>query len=100
MVSGLDQDKLEQAIKVLEGYSFVPEVGKIYSGKVVKIMDFGAFVRIAPDTDGLVHISEIQNERTNKVEDVLKDNQIVDVKLLKKDDKGRLSLSIKAVKDK
>jgi polyribonucleotide nucleotidyltransferase len=52
-------------------------------------MDFGAFVRIAPDLDGLVHISEIQNERTNKVEDVLKMDQLVDVKLLKKDDKGR-----------
>jgi predicted RNA-binding protein with RPS1 domain len=61
-------------------------------------MDFGAFVRIAPDVDGLVHISEIQNERTNKVEDILKVDQEVDVKLIKKDDKGRLSLSMKAVK--
>jgi len=98
VVSGLDQEKLEQAIKVLEGYSFVPKVNEIYSGKVVKIMDFGAFVRIAPDVDGLVHISEIQNERTNKVEDILKVDQEVDVKLIKKDDKGRLSLSMKAVK--
>ena len=61
-------------------------------------MEFGAFVNIAPDVDGLVHISEIQNERTNKVEEVLKVDQTVDVKLIKKDDKGRLSLSIKAVK--
>ncbi len=98
VVSGLDQEKLEQAITVLEGYSFVPEVNKIYTGKVVKIMEFGAFVNIAPDVDGLVHISEIQNERTNKVEEVLKVDQTVDVKLIKKDDKGRLSLSIKAVK--
>ena len=63
-------------------------------------MDFGAFVRIAPDVDGLVHISEIQHERTNKVEDVLKVDQEVDVKLIKKDDRGKLSLSIKALKDK
>ena len=99
VVSGLDQDKLEQAITVLEGYSFVPEVNKVYSGKVVKIMDFGAFVRIAPDVDGLVHISEIQDKRTNKVEDVLKVDQEVNVKLIKKDDRGKLSLSIKALKD-
>ena len=100
VVSGQDQDKLEQAIALLEGYSFVPEVNKIYEGKVVKIMDFGAFVKIAPDTDGLVHISEIQNERTNKVEDVLKMDESVKVKLLKVDDKGRLSLSIKAINQK
>ena len=100
VVSGTDQEKLEQAIKVLEGYSFVPELNEVYSGKVVKIMDFGAFVRIAPDVDGLVHISEIQHERTNKVEDVLKVDQEVDVKLIKKDDRGKLSLSIKALKDK
>ena len=100
VVSGLDQDKLEQAITVLEGYSFVPEVNAVYSGKVVKIMDFGAFVRIAPDVDGLVHISEIQHGRTNKVEDVLKVDQEVDVKLIKKDDRGKLSLSIKALKEK
>ena len=63
-------------------------------------MDFGAFVRIAPDVDGLVHISEIQHERTNKVEDVLKVDQEVDVKLIKKDDRGKLSLSMKALIDK
>ena len=63
-------------------------------------MDFGAFVRIAPDVDGLVHISEIQHERTNKVEDFLKEGQEVDVKLIKKDDRGKLSLSMKALIDK
>ena len=100
VVSGIDQDKLEQVIELLDNYSFEPEVNKVYQGKVVKIMDFGAFVKIAPDVDGLVHISEIQNERTNKVEDVLKMGENVKVKLLKVDDKGRLSLSIKAVGDK
>ena len=100
IVSGIDQEKLEQAIKILEGYSFVPELNEVYKGKVVKIMDFGAFVRIVPDVDGLVHISEIQHERTNKVEDVLKVDQEVDVKLIKKDDRGKLSLSMKALIDK
>ncbi len=99
VVSGKDQDKLEDVIALLDNYSFEPEVNKIYEGKVVKIMDFGAFVKIAPDVDGLVHISEIQKERTNKVEDVLKMGDSVKVKLLKVDDKGRLSLSIKAVGD-
>ena len=100
IVSGLNQEMLEAAIKVLEGYSFIPEINKVYKGKVVKIMDFGAFVRIAPDVDGLVHISEIQHERTNKVEDFLKVDQEVDVKLIKKDDRGKLSLSMKALIDK
>ena len=99
VVSGQDQNKLEDVIALLDNYSFEPEVNKIYEGKVVKIMDFGAFVKIAPDVDGLVHISEIQKERTNKVEDVLKMGENVKVKLLKVDDKGRLSLSIKAVGD-
>ena len=100
IVSGQDQDSLEKVIEILEGYSFTPEPGKIYEGKVVKIMDFGAFVKLAPDCDGLVHISEIQDKRTNKVEDVLKIDELVKVKLLKVDDKGRLSLSIKAAKEK
>ena len=100
VVSGQNQEKLEAAITLLEGYSFVPEVNKVYKGKVVKIMDFGAFVRIAPDVDGLVHISEIQHERTKKVEDFLKVDQEIDVKLIKKDDRGKLSLSIKALIDK
>ena len=97
VVSGQDQEKLESVIDILDGYNFVPEVGKIYNGQVVNIKEFGAFVRIAPDVDGLVHISEISSERTNKVEDVLKMKQEVRVKLIKKDDRGKLSLSIKAI---
>ena len=97
VVSGQDQEKLESVIDILDGYNFVPEVGKIYNGQVVNIKEFGAFVRIAPDVDGLVHISEISSERTNKVEDVLKMKQEVRVKLIKKDDRGKLSLSIKAL---
>jgi polyribonucleotide nucleotidyltransferase len=75
-----------------------PEVGSIYVDKpVVSVMDFGAFVQIMPGKDGLVHVSEISNERVEKVSDVLKEGDKVTVKLLAVDDRGRLQLSIKAV---
>ena len=73
------------------------EVGKIYHGKVVKIMDFGAFVELFPGTDGLVHISQLANERVNKVTDVLHEGDEIDVKVLEVDDSGRIRLSRKAV---
>jgi len=73
------------------------EVGKIYHGKVVKIMDFGAFVELFPGTDGLVHISQLANERVNKVTDVLKEGDEIDVKVLEIDDSGRIRLSRKAI---
>ena len=71
-----------------------PEVGKVYNGKVVSIKDFGAFVNIMPGIDGMLHISQIQEKRLNKVEDALKLGQEVRVKLTAIDDKGRLSLSM------
>jgi len=73
------------------------EVGKVYLGKVRKIMDFGAFVEIFPGTDGLVHISQLDKERVNKVTDVLKEGDEVLVKVLEVDKNGRISLSRKAV---
>ena len=73
------------------------EVGKIYRGKVVKIMDFGAFVELFPGSDGLVHISQLANERVNKVTDVLQEGDEVEVKVLEIDDSGRIRLSRKAV---
>ncbi|MCC7096621.1 MAG: polyribonucleotide nucleotidyltransferase [Thermomonas sp.] len=73
------------------------EPGRIYEGKVVKIMDFGAFVTIAPGKDGLVHVSQISNERVEKVSDKLKEGDIVKVKVLEVDKQGRIRLSIKAV---
>ncbi len=73
------------------------EPGHIYEGKVVKIMDFGAFVTIAPGKDGLVHVSQISNERVEKVSDVLKEGDLVKVKVLEVDKQGRIRLSIKAV---
>ena len=73
------------------------EVGKIYEGTVLKILDFGAIVSVLPGKDGLLHISQIANERVNAVSDYLKDGQVVRVKVLETDEKGRIRLSMKAV---
>jgi predicted RNA-binding protein with RPS1 domain len=73
------------------------EPGRIYEGKVAKLMDFGAFVTIAPGKDGLVHVSQISNERVEKVGDVLKEGDVVKVKVLEVDKQGRIRLSMKAV---
>jgi polyribonucleotide nucleotidyltransferase len=72
------------------------EVGKIYKGVVQKIVDFGAFVEILPGTDGLVHISELENRRVNKVTDILKEGEEVMVKVLNVDQRGKIRLSRKA----
>jgi polyribonucleotide nucleotidyltransferase len=73
------------------------EVGKIYEGPVVKLLDFGAIVNILPGKDGLLHISQISNERINTVAEHLKEGQIVRVKVLEADEKGRMRLSMKAI---
>ncbi len=75
------------------------EPGRIYEGKVAKIMDFGAFVTIAPGKDGLVHVSQISNERVEKVSDKLKEGDLVKVKVLEVDKQGRIRLSIKAIEE-
>ena len=75
------------------------EPGRIYEGKVAKLMDFGAFVTISPGKDGLVHVSQISNDRVEKVSDVLKEGDIVKVKVLEVDKQGRIRLSMKAVAD-
>ena len=75
------------------------EPGRIYEGKVAKIMDFGAFVTILPGKDGLVHVSQISNDRVEKVSDVLKEGDVVKVKVLEVDKQGRIRLSIKAVEE-
>ena len=72
------------------------EVGKIYEGPVLRLLDFGAIVQVLPGKDGLLHISQIANERVNAVADYLKEGQMVKVKVLEADDKGRLRLSMKA----
>ncbi|MGB8078833.1 MAG: S1 RNA-binding domain-containing protein, partial [Gallionella sp.] len=73
------------------------EVGKIYEGPVVKLLDFGALVNVLPGKDGLLHISQIAHERVASVSDHLKEGQIVRVKVLEVDDKGRMKLSMKAL---
>jgi len=81
----------------IKGLTEEPEVGTIYEGKVVTIKEFGAFVNIMPGIDGMVHISELSDKRVEKVTDVLTEGQIVKVRLIGIDDRGRLSLSIKSV---
>ncbi len=82
--------------KILELTADV-EVGKIYEGPILRLLDFGAIVQLLPGRDGLLHISQISNERVNAVSDYLKEGQIVKVKVLEADDKGRVRLSMKAV---
>jgi polyribonucleotide nucleotidyltransferase len=94
-VAASDVGNIEKAINWIKSLTEEPEVGKIYEGKVVTIKDFGAFVNIMPGIDGMVHISQLSNERVEKVEDVLHEGQIVKVKLTGIDERGRLSLSIK-----
>ena len=91
-----DQDNIDTVMRYIDKYSLVLKAGEIYEGEVVKIMEFGAFVKLTPNKDGLVHISEVKKERIQKVEDHLSVGDIVKVKLLKIDN-GKLSLSIKAL---
>lgn len=96
-IASPDGEKIAKALAWIRGLVEEPEVGKIYNGTVVSIKDFGAFVNILPDTDGMVHISELQESRTEKVTDVVKIGQPVRVKLQAIDEKGRLSLTMKGV---
>lgn len=72
-------------------------MGKVYEGPVVRILDFGAIINIMPGRDGLLHVSQIANERVNAVSDYLKEGQVVRVKVLETDEKGRVRLSMKAL---
>ncbi len=94
-VSGLDKDKTEQALSIINTIANDPEVGAIYKGKVVRIMNFGAFVEIAPGKDGLVHISKLDKSRVEKVEDVVSIGDEIVVKVMEIDDHGRINLSRK-----
>jgi len=87
----------ERAKKRIEELTADVEVGRIYEGTVLKLLDFGAIVSVLPGRDGLLHISQIANERVNSVSDHLKEGQSIRVKVLEADDKGRLRLSMKAV---
>ena len=92
-VSGLDVEKAKQAISIVELIANDPEVGAIYSGKVTRLMTFGAFVEIAPGKEGLVHISKLDTKRVEKVEDVVAVGDQVIVKVTEIDDQGRINLS-------
>jgi polyribonucleotide nucleotidyltransferase len=86
------------AVAKIKSIAFVPEEGETYKGKVKSIMPYGAFVGIAPNTDGLLHVSEISWERVENVEDVLKEGQEIEVKLISIDPKsGKLKLSRKVL---
>ena len=98
-IASVDQAAGEEARRRIEEITADVEVDKIYEGKVVKIMDFGAFVTILPGRDGLVHISQISNERVENVADKLSEGDIVKVKVLEIDRQGRIRLSMKAVND-
>jgi polyribonucleotide nucleotidyltransferase len=87
----------EAARKRIQDITADVEVGKIYEGPVLRLLDFGAIVQLLPGRDGLLHISQISNERVNAVSDHLKEGQVVKVKVLEADDKGRVRLSMKAV---
>jgi polyribonucleotide nucleotidyltransferase len=98
MIASPDKANIDKARQMINDIVAEPEVGAIYVDKpVVSVMDFGAFVQIMPGKDGLVHVSEISNERVEKVSDVIKEGDKVTVKLVAIDDRGRLQLSIKAV---
>ena len=92
-VSGLDIDKCRQAVSIVETIANDPEIGAIYKGKVTRLMQFGAFVEIAPGKEGLVHISKLDVKRVEKVEDVVNVGDEVIVKVTEIDDQGRLNLS-------
>lgn len=96
-VAGPDAGKIQQALDWIRSLTEEAEVGKIYTGTVVSIKEFGAFINIMPGQDGMAHISQLSNERVEKVEDILHEGQVVKAKLISIDERGRLSLSLKDV---
>ncbi len=99
-IASPNSDSIEKAKEMIHSIVDEPEVGSIYDGKVVKLMDFGAFVNFFGKRDGLVHVSQIANERVNHPNDVLKEGQSVKVKLLEIDKRGKVRLSMKLVNQK
>ncbi len=99
-IAATDNEQAKDAIARIQALTAEIEVGQIYTGKVVRIVDFGAFVNVLPGKDGLVHISQISEERINNVSDVLKEGQEVKVKVLEVDRQGRVRLSIKEALEK
>ncbi|KKP65654.1 MAG: Polyribonucleotide nucleotidyltransferase, partial [candidate division WS6 bacterium GW2011_GWE1_34_7] len=99
-IYAMNQESIDKALKYIKGLSFVPVVGEIYEGKVATIMEYGAFVDIAPGISGLVHVSELADEFVKDVRKFVKEGDIVKVKLVSKERDGKLKLSIKQVGEK
>jgi len=96
-IASTDADKAEYAKKRIAEITAEAEIGKVYEGPITKILDFGALVNILPGKDGLLHISQIAHHRVENVTDLLKEGQIVKVKVMETDEKGRIKLSMKAL---
>jgi polyribonucleotide nucleotidyltransferase len=96
-IASVSAEAAQTAKKRIEDITAEVEVGKIYEGTVLRLLDFGAIVQVLPGKDGLLHISQIANERVNAVADYLKEGQAVKVKVIETDDKGRIRLSMKAL---
>ena len=96
-IYGENKESSAAALERVKAVTEEAEVGKLYKGKVVRIVDFGAFVNILPGTDGLVHISQISEERVEKVTDYLSEGQMVQVKVTEVDQRGRIKLSMKGI---
>ncbi|MBR3704340.1 MAG: S1 RNA-binding domain-containing protein, partial [Oscillospiraceae bacterium] len=94
-IAGSDAASCDAAKHAIDQIVFVPEVGQLYYGRVVRLMTFGAFVELAPGKDGLVHISKLDNKRVEKVEDVCNIGDMMWVKVTEIDEKGRVNLSRK-----
>ena len=99
-IAGMNTDKCNEAIEMVKALTFEPEVGMEFDGTVTRMMTFGAFVEFVPGREGLVHISELEWNRVDKVEDVVKTGDPIRVKLIKVDDQGRLDFSRKALIEK
>jgi polyribonucleotide nucleotidyltransferase len=95
-IAAVDAEAAARARKRIEDLTAEVEMGKVYEGTVLKLLEFGAIVQILPGRDGLLHISQIANERVEKVADYVKEGQVIRVKVIEADDKGRLRLSMKA----
>ncbi|HZV55772.1 MAG TPA: polyribonucleotide nucleotidyltransferase, partial [Rhodocyclaceae bacterium] len=96
-IASVNADAAQVAKKRIKDITAEVEVGKVYEGPVLRLLDFGAIVQVLPGKDGLLHISQIANERVNAVSDYLKEGQVVKVKVIETDDKGRIRLSMKAL---
>jgi len=96
-ISGTDREAMNEAKSRIRAIAFVPEIGSVYKGKVKSIQPYGAFVEIGPNTDGLLHISEIDHRRLKTVDEVLNEGDFVEVKLIGMDDRGKMKLSRKVL---